>query len=99
MKTKSTPPLAAVDQPRLVRPLGEQLMAMKPEKRRCPQCLGMLDYQGGCRGRKVPRCENCKGFMPRGGEGYWIITTDENGIVNGTAEPEVIDGKAYWPND
>lgn len=34
--------------------------------------------------------------MPRGGEGYWIITTDENGIVNGTMEPEVIDGKAYW---
>lgn len=74
-------------------------MAMKPEKRRCPQCLGMLTYQGGCRGRKVPHCDKCRAFMPRGGDGYWIITTDENGIVNGTMEPQEIQGKACFPID
>lgn len=37
--------------------------------------------------------------MPRGGDGYWIITTDENGIVNGTMEPQEIQGKACFPID
>jgi hypothetical protein len=62
-------------------------MAMKPNKRRCPQCLGPLTYSTGCRGRKVPSCDTCKGYLPRGGEGYWIITTDPTGTVNGTMEP------------
>ena len=82
----------------LVQPLGAQLMEMEQEKRRCPQCLGMLEYHSGCQDSEVPYCGKCKGFMPRGGKGYWIITTDENGVVNGTAKPELIDGEAYLEN-
>jgi hypothetical protein len=82
---------------RLVQPLGAQLMAMKPEKRRCLECLGSLVYDTGCGGRRIPSCESCNGSFSRGGDGYYIIMTDEDGVVIGTMDPVVIDGKAYLP--
>ena len=87
-----------VDEPdRLVQPLGAQLMAMKSEKRRCLECLGSLVYETGCGGRKIPSCESCNGSFSRGGGGYYIIMTDEDGVVIGTMDPVVIDGKPYLP--
>ena len=82
---------------RLVQSLGAQLMAMKPEKRRCLECLGSLAYDTGCGGRKIPSCESCNGSFSRGEDGYYIIMTDEDGVVIGTMDPVVIDGKAYLP--
>lgn len=66
-------------------PAGEQLMRMRPEKRRCPICLGMLSYHGGCGGRKVPVCEPCGTSFPRGkaGQDMIIVVHAKTGIVNG----------------
>ena len=95
---KPTGVTGRIDEPdRLVQPLGAQLMAMKPEKRRCLECLGSLAYDTGCGGRKIPACEFCNGSFSRGGVGYYIIMTDEDGVAIGTMNPVVIGGMPYLP--
>lgn len=70
--------------------IGNQLMPLKPEKRRCPRCLGPIRLMRGCRNRGIPTCEKC-GMFPRGAAGAtgMRLTLDSTGTVTGWArEPE-----------
>lgn len=64
--------------------IGNQLMRLKPHKRRCPNCLGAITVMRGCGHRGVPTCDRC-GFFPRGRPDSVesVLTFDERGIVNG----------------
>ena len=64
-------------------PIGQQLMNIAPAKRRCPLCLGPLTYGQGCGHRRVPKCEACRGFFPRGGgfDGTRLLLDDQGAVV------------------
>lgn len=65
-------------------PIGQQIMNISPDKRRCPLCLGTLTYGLGCGGRKVPKCQPCSAFFPRGGEfDGTSLMLDGHGVVVG----------------
>lgn len=65
-------------------PIGQQLMNIAPAKRRCPICLGPLTYGLGGGGRKVPTCQPCGSFFPRGGEfDGTSLMLDQHGVVVG----------------
>lgn len=68
--------------------IGNQLMALKPAKRRCPKCLGPITLIRGCGNRGVPTCDKC-GFFPRGKMGITDLrlTFDNTGTVSGWARP------------
>jgi hypothetical protein len=71
-------------------PIGAQLMNLRPEARRCPECLGAIKLVKACGGKKMPECAACRMPYPR-----WFpkwreipedksrLKLDDNGIVAG----------------
>jgi hypothetical protein len=67
-----------------VTPIGEQIMALPPAKRRCPQCLGPITYLQGCGRKKIPECKPCGGGYPRGNAGIGAnLALNEKGEITG----------------
>ncbi len=70
--------------------LGQQLMVLDPDQRRCPSCVSLLMYQH-CDGESVPFCAACGLMFSSDGVDDFVLRLDHRGVVIGMRERGAID--------